>query len=220
MRELCGERPILVRMLLAEDLVVLLVATSSGDLPRHSGTQSALAAALLVELAESRRVTIVDDDVVRTDTTTTDDPILDAALAALAERQPVTDAVAAIVPDLYVRLLDRLVERGILAPKARNLVPLAPRHIWRVADTTRRDHLRVWLAGVLSGHSAADQWSAALISLLHALNLVDVVTDGTAAFERAEEISRSGWAAAAVIHPIIDRGHLLADFSAVPGPQF
>jgi len=199
---------------------VLLVSKSSGELPRRSGTQSALAAAVLVELVECGRVVLDDQGLVHVVAAApVGDPVLDPALAVLVERQPVVDAVAGIMPGLYVWLLDRLVARGILAPRARNVVPLGAKYVWRVVDTAPRERLRGWLADVLAGNAALNQWSAALISLLHAVNAVDVVVKGPDAFRRADEISRSGWAASAVVHPLIDRSHLFADFSGMPGPM-
>ncbi|MFI7680349.1 GPP34 family phosphoprotein [Actinophytocola sp. NPDC049390] len=208
-------------MALAEDLLVLLVGKSSGELPRRSGTQSALAAAVLVELVECGRVVLDDQDLVHVvSAAPVGDPLLDGALGVLVEGLPVVDAVAGITPPgLYVWLLDRLVARGILAPRARNFVPLGSKYVWRVVDTAPRERLRGWLAGVLAGHTALNQWSAALISLLYAVNAVDVVVEGSDAFRRADEISRSGWAASAVVHPLIDRSHLFADFSGMPGPM-
>jgi hypothetical protein len=194
-------------MLLAEDLLVLLIPRSSGELPKYGGTQSALAAALLVELEGKGRLEVDEDLWTRlVDGTPLGEPLLDDPLATLDEDgEPVADVVTRLVPGIHVNLLDRLAEQGVLTPRARAPLSLASKYVWRLADAEPRERLRFRLAAVLSNQLAPDQWSGSLISLLYAVNAVDLVAEGEQCWERAEEISRAHWCGEVVTHPRLDQ---------------
>jgi hypothetical protein len=225
-------------MLLAEDLLVLLVPTTVGELPRRSGTQAALAAALLVELAGAGRLAVeqhVDDEddfamVTVADPTPLGEEILDGALAIVAAEAPaeVEQLIGLLVPGLYVRLLDRLVARGLLARTTRPLTfGVASKHVWRVADHGRREWLRRWLCGVAFGQIALDQWSGVLIGLLGALDAIDEVGVGNdkAARGRITEIAEGGWAGDEISKAINEAGlralagktHIIDSMITFPG---
>lgn len=206
-------------MLLAEDLLVLLVPTAVGELPRKGGTQAALGAALLVELAGAGRLAIshhVDDDddfttVTVVDPTPLGEEILDVALAIVAAEAPaeVEQLIGLVVPGLYVRLLDRLVSRGLLVRTTRPLTfGVVSKHVWQVADHGRREWLRNWLAGVVLGHLAPDQWSVVLIGMLDALDATDELGVGNdkAVHGRITEITEGGWAGNEVTRAISEAG--------------
>lgn len=185
-------------MLLAEDLLVLLVPTAAGELPRRSGTQAALAAALLVELAGAGRLAVSDDATTVTvlDPTPLGDEVLDAALAAAEEPAEIGEMIDRLTPGLYVRLLDRLASRGLLTRSTRLLTfGVVSKHVWQVADHGRREHLRSWLAAVVLGHAPLDQWSGVLISLLDTLDATDELGLGKGHGLRIAEIAESGWTA-------------------------
>ncbi|MBB4907437.1 hypothetical protein H4W32_007509 [Actinophytocola algeriensis] len=97
-----------------------------------------LAAALLLELAKAGRLGVDWDGARRLHVFTDDhsrsgDALFDSALAA--DGALVADVRQALVPGLHVRLMDRLAQRGVLTARSRI-------GIWRLADRTRRDHLR------------------------------------------------------------------------------
>lgn len=197
-------------MLLAEDLLVLLVPTVVGELPRRAGTQAALAAAVLVELAGTGRLAVSDDDddlvvVTVVDPTPLGDEILDAALAAAPGE--VSDLIEALMPGLYVRLLDRLASRGLLVRSTRPLTfGVVSKHVWQVADHEHREMLRRWLGGVVFGHTPPDQWSGVLLGMLDALNAIDELGVGNdpAVYDRISQLADGGWAGTEVTRAIAE----------------
>lgn len=184
-----------VRVLLAEDLLILLAKRVNVDPPRRGGTQAVLTAALLLELAKAGRLGVDRDGAGRLhvfvdDAAASGDALLDTALAAVGtvDGALVEDVVRAVVPGLHVRLLDRLAERGVLSARSRL-------GVWRLADRSRRDHLRTWLADVLLARAAPDWGSGALISLLHMVHATSVVAGGSPAAARATAIADGDWPA-------------------------
>lgn len=191
-------------MLLAEDLLVLLIRESTGEIPRV-GTRRVVGAAVLAELVAAGRIAADEDPARLTvlDRTPLGDPVLDDALAAI-EPGSVTEVVRQVMRGLLVRLLDRLAARGVLTPRARRWFPVTSTYIWRVADTTRREQLRAWLAPVLLGQAQPDAWSSALITLLHAVDAVDELVADPAARARAEEISEGHWPQTSVVRSVAE----------------
>lgn len=193
-----------MRVLLAEDLLILLAKRVNVDPPRRGGTQAALAAALLLELAKAGRLGVDWDGARRLhvfadDHSPSGDDLFDSALAAVAAADGglVVDVVRAVVPGLHVRVLDRLAARGVLTARSRM-------GIWRLADRTRRDHLRAWLSDVLLDRTAPDWGSGALISLLHMVSATSVVVSGRPAAARATAVADGDWPADETTKAIAD----------------
>jgi hypothetical protein len=188
-------------VLIAEELLLLIVGRGCGELPRREGTQTALAAAVLVEVAASGRLAVDPLDVTIADDTPLDDPILDAV------REPGTVSELLRIPGLYRRLLDRLTEQGVLTTTTRWwTLGLASKTVWRPADPTLRDELKEPLKAVLGGLSEPDVRTGTLIALLHAMDVLHTVLDrpGDEAMERAEEIADGDWPADEVTKAIIE----------------
>jgi golgi phosphoprotein 3 len=192
-------------VLLAEELLILLIRESTGEIPKRTGTRRVLAAAVLAELAAAGRVAADVDPACLTvvNRAPLGDPVLDEALAAI-EPGPVTAVVRLVMPGLLVRLLDRLAAQGVLMPRARRWVPVTSRFVWRVADTARREQLRARLAAVLLGEAQPDRWSATMIALLHAVDGVGEIVAEPAAQMRAEEISERHWPEGGVIKAVAE----------------
>lgn len=187
--------------MIAEELLLLVVGKACGELPRRQGTQTALAAAVLIEVAASGRLAIDPPDVTIQDDTPLDDPILDAV------REPGTLQDLLNAPGLYRRLLDRLTEQGVLTKSTRRwTLGLMSRTVWRPADPTLRDDLKESLTAVLVKGSEPDVRTGALISLLCAMEVLDKVLDSLSdeALERAEEIADGDWPADEVTKAIIE----------------
>jgi hypothetical protein len=189
-------------VLIAEDLLVLLVDRSCGELPKHKGTQTALAAAVLIEVASSGRLAIDPPTV----TIVADAPLTDPILDAVRKPGTVPELIAAIIPGLHRRLLDRLTEQGVLTKSTRWwTMGLVPRAVWRPADSTHRDDLRRTLATVLLGRSEPNVRTGALITLATELGVFDILLDDhyDEAARRAEEITASDWPADEVTKAIV-----------------
>ena len=178
-------------MLIAEELLLLVVGKACGELPRRQGTQTALAAAVLIEVAASGRLAIDPPDVAIVDDTPLDDPILDAV------REPGTVRDLLHEPGLYRRLLDRLTEQGVLTKVTRRWTfGLMSRIVWRPADPALGDQRKGSLTTVLVGESQPDVRTGALISLLCAMDVLEKVLGSLSdeAMQRAEEIADGDWA--------------------------
>jgi hypothetical protein len=171
-------------MLLAEELVLLLVPRATGAAPTRPGIHSALAATVLVELADG-------DGLDYEDGWLTVCPGAAHPMASALADGTVDDLMQALAPGLYRATLDRLTAEGLLTrhPGWRGAR-------WRLADSHRRDHLHAELAVVLLDDLPADARTGPLIMLLTALGVVDTVFAGLtpAGRQRAGLIARAGWA--------------------------
>jgi hypothetical protein len=170
-------------MVLAEELVLLLVSRATGVVPVRPGVHSALAAAVLVELADSGHLDFEDGWL-------TVSPG-DHPMAGGLTDGTVDDLMDTLTPGLYQATLDRLTTGGALTL----------RHgwrgdQWRLAGHGRRDRLHAELAAVLLDEHAPDGRTGPLIMLLTTLGLVETVFTGLtpAARHRADVITRAGWA--------------------------
>jgi hypothetical protein len=166
-------------MLLAEELLLLLVRKQVRRTAPGHATPAALAAAVLVELAETGQVTISDNQV----TFHLGDghpfaPALDSAT--------VEDAILRTGDGLYPALVRRLTEQGTLTRGTRFGF-----RAWWVTDTPRRDALLAELTEVLANDVRPTTRTATLIGLLHALRVIGKVIPGL----RPAGLFRAAWLA-------------------------
>lgn len=201
----------MVGMLIAEDLLLLLYDDESGK-PGADGTRldNALAGALLVELSLRGQVEVADGSgavkngrLVVVDPATTDDPVLDEALSVLAEKDGKTpkQLLGPLKKGLRQRLLDQLAARGIVEARAGKVLGLFPTTRWPAVDSAHEAQVRERLRSVLVVGLDPDPHTAALTSLLHAVDALHKVVpsdDRRALKRRAKEISEGAWAAEAV----------------------
>lgn len=196
------------RVLLAEELLLLALDDESGKVV-VTELDKGLAGAVLVELTLAERIRVAEKGesvragrLVLRPGPEPGDPILAGALALLAHRegrkpQYVLDALA---KDLRRRLADRLVQAGVLRREKRKMLGLFPAERLPAQDSTHEATVRERIRDALCG-AEPDERTAALISLLSALNAVTKVVDvpdRRAANRRAKEIAKGQWAAAAV----------------------
>jgi hypothetical protein len=195
-------------MLLAEELLLLALDDESGKVV-VTELDKGLAGAVLVELMLAERVRVAEKGesvragrLVLRPGPAPADPILANGLAVLAHREGrkpeyVLDALA---NDLRRKLADRLVEAGVLRREKRKVLGLFPAERLPAQDSTHEATVRERIRAALAG-ARPDERTAALISLLSALNAVTTVVavpDKRAANRRANEIAKGQWAAAAV----------------------
>lgn len=198
-------------MLIAEDLLLLFYDDESGR-ASFDGTKVgyALAGAVLVELSMLGKVGIAErGEAVRTgrimvrDETPTGDDVLDTGLKRLAHRtgQKPKGVLGSLRKDLRERLLERLADSGHLRRDKRKILGLFPSTRWPSANAVHKNQVRESLRSALVSGTRPDDRTAALISLLVAIDGVTKVvpTDHKKATKRrAKEISESDWAAEAV----------------------
>jgi hypothetical protein len=202
-------------MLIAEDLLLLLTDDTSGRLAVPAAqADAALGGAALAELALLGKVDLSSEAdagkpgrlIVR-DPSPPGDAVLDAALAIVLAH-PGKKPPAVIRPlgkHLGQALHERLTAAGVLRAQQARVLGIFPAHRWPAQDTSHEEHLRQQLAGALTGQTAPDCRTAALVALLHALNCEHKVIDprqyGLSRRQlqaRAEQIAKGNWASAAV----------------------
>jgi hypothetical protein len=221
-------------MLLAEDLLLLLTDDNTGKLAA-SGTEVdvALGGALLVELALTDRVDVAGADervregrlMVR-NASPTGDGLLDEALTLVVqlEGKKPQSVVARLGKRARVRLYERLVESGVLRAEAGRVLGIFPTHRWPSNDAAHESSIRTALLTALREGATEEARTAALISLLLALNAVHKTVDPdslglskTELKQNAKRIAEGDWAAKAVRQAIdsINAAVIAATSSAV-----
>ncbi|GAB3418522.1 GOLPH3/VPS74 family protein [Flindersiella endophytica] len=200
-------------MLIAEDILLLLTDDETGkSITDSTRVDYALAGAVLLELAEHGKVDVAGPDgpvkkgrlYVR-DPAPTGSAELDAGLAVIAEkdRRP-QDVVGKLAKGLRDRLLNGLASRGVLRREQGKILGLFPTTRWPAADSAHEQDLRGRLHAVLVVGSTPDPRTAAVISLLWAIDAVPKVVAGLAGVDkrmvkqRAKAIAKGEWASDAV----------------------
>jgi hypothetical protein len=197
--------------LIAEDLVLLLLDDETGKLEHSTYLDTGIGGALLVELALAENVSVVKDSgflarskVHVSSAPPPTDPVLAEALALVGEKpRTAEDLVGRLGKKRRDVLLDRLRQRGILEEKEHLALGLIPRKRWPTVDSTHEAEVRRSLGDALRRDVRPDQRTAALVSLLSALDLAHKVVDreghsGREVKKRAKEIAEGDWSAKAV----------------------
>ena len=196
-------------MLLAEDLLLLLTDDETGRL-LVSGqyVDVALAGAQLVQLSLDRRVDLDERKrLVVLDPSPTGDPLLDGALAVVAQRagKKPSAVLGALGKGLRGQLYARLAAAGVLRSEPGKVLGLFPRTSWPTASAEHETAVRRGLEGLLVHGLTPDPRSAALVALLHALRSTHKVVDPKEhdlkrreLDRRAKEIAEGSWGSTAV----------------------
>jgi hypothetical protein len=197
-------------VLIAEDVLLLLVDDATGKfLVDSTRLDNVLAGAVLVELATTERLgfpaegsRVKRSRMVVVDPTPPGDPVLDRALATVAAGRPAKpeQLIAKLRKRLRVTLLERLSTAGALRRSTRKVMGILPRTSWPAAHSSHKRELGARLQAVLVGGATPDGRTAALVSLLTAVNATHKVVDGDkkAVRARAKDIAAGEWAGAAV----------------------
>lgn len=198
-------------MLIAEDLLLLTYHDETGK-PAVDGTrlEYGLAGALLLELSLQGKVTVAGpgedvkrDRLVVRDSGATGDDVLDHALTLLADDEGAKpkNVLGQLRKGTRDRLLRRLAERGLLREESGKVLGIFPTTRWPAADASHEAAVRQRLHDVLVTGLEPDPRTAALVSLLLAVDAVTKVVpsdDRRAVKRRAKEIADGAWAADAV----------------------
>jgi len=197
-------------MRIAEEILLLLVDDRTGRfLVDSTKLDNVLAGAVLVELATIERVGFAPAGgrmkrrrMVVLDPTPPGDPMLDRALATIAAGRPAKPdrLIAELRKGLRSKLLERLSEAGAVRRSTRRVLGIVPRTTWPAADSRHKQELRARLQDVLVAGASPDSRTAALVSLLAAVNAAHKVVDGDKKVvrARAKDIAAGDWAGAAV----------------------
>jgi hypothetical protein len=197
--------------LIAEDLLLLLLDDQKGTVVGSTDLDTALGGAVLMELAMIGAVTVSAKTRVWRSARVSvdpaaapDDDVLRAGLAVVAEKErSAEDLVRRLGKGVKDQLTGRLERRGILERREHRVLGLFPRTRWPAADTTHEDAVRRSLTGVLVQGLTPEPRTAALISLLSAIDRAHKIVDrdrlpARQVRKRAKEIAKGDWAATAV----------------------
>lgn len=165
----------LMKLNLAEELA-LLVYDEAGAL--RAGVQKVdygLAGGLLMELMLAERLAVPEKRVVVTDSRPTGDPIVDQALDRIAAdrrgRKP-KDWIGPLSKGLRGRVLDRLVEAGVLRRETRRVLRVFSRTRYPSAtgaEPLQEGEIRRRLLAAVDGTGPVDRRTAALCALVRAM---------------------------------------------------
>jgi Golgi phosphoprotein 3 GPP34 len=194
---------------LAEDLFLLVCHEASGRARISTAyLDLGLGGALLLNLVLRERITLVDDHVAVVDHALLGDPLLDAALGAIAED------VRSREPEYWVRHLakgaraavqSRLVAAGVLQRDDHNVLGVIPVHHTHQIDGRIEHELVQRLHDAVVLDHTASRETAALVSLALAVGLEQHLfprSDRRAIRRRMHEIADGDWVGAAVKHAI------------------
>ncbi len=200
--------------MLAEHLLVLLYDPETGrPLVSSDEADLALGGALLVELAERRRIDLTEPrrvtrnrTVVVVDPTPTGDDVLDESLRRISAQHSARAQVALskIAKDVRGRLLERLAAQGILKSEQTKLVGIIPATAWPAADVQTTEELKSALSHVVVGKRPPTRHEASLIALLHGVGAAATVLGdaglGRRELNRRAKAIAAGDATAQVVH--------------------
>lgn len=203
--------------LIAEDLLLLLLDDDSGK-PLADSTKlpRVLAGALVVELAMigSLRITGLDEQITKDHVVVAgsrpEDEFLrrvfDLVASASRPMKP-QKVIEKSQKNLAKELAARLVAQGCVTEKKDKVWGLFPTTTWPAQDTSREKVLRDALRSALVDGTTPSPHTAALISLISAVDLTHKViedADKKLLKRRAKEIAEGEWAGAAVRKAVSD----------------
>lgn len=196
--------------LIAEDLLLLLLNDETGKaLVDSTSLDRVLAGGLLVELSLTGQIApaaegeaVKKGRLVVRDAAPTSDELLDRTLTRLATKPVKPErAVEQLTKGLRKELLTRLAGAGLLREQRGRALGIFPTTSWPAIDVTHETQLRAELTEVLEADRPPSERTAALVSLLAAVDAAAKVigaTDKRAAKRRAKELAAGEWAGAAV----------------------
>ncbi|MEO3800049.1 GPP34 family phosphoprotein [Nonomuraea sp. B1E8] len=190
---------------IAEEFLLLAYRDDKGT-PLIDSTRldSALAGALLAELAVAGRLELSGKQVAVTDPSPLGDAELDATLTRIATegkaRKPAWWVQRLKTGKLRTRLLAKLAESGVLAEERGRALGIFPVTRWPEAHPGVEADVRERVSAVLAG-ATPDARTAVLIAISHAARL-DRKVFPDASKQRIKEISEGAWTADAVAKAI------------------
>lgn len=189
-------------MLIVEELALLLMDDESGTPAAAGALYYTIGGAVLVELALEGLVELRDDKVV-TAGGAPEDPLLRAGYERVAEKpRSVHSVLARIGADQWPRVVDRLVERGVVAREKKRVLGLFRVTTLPATDTVHEEEVRQRIRAVLVDGETPDARTAALTALLSASGALPVLRPKLAwsseVARRAKELEKGNWGAEAV----------------------
>jgi hypothetical protein len=190
------------KLKLAEELLLLALNEEKGTVVMAGsiGLPYGLAGALLIELAADGLIRVEGKELVAAPGGSARDEVLDEVLGVIRSAKRTRDLkswvgkIGRSAGKLKGRLLDRLVAKGILRREEHRLLLLFPTTRYPETNPMPEYAVRERVRRALRGMTPPDGHTAALISLVHACDLVGVLFEKgerREAKKRAKEISAS-----------------------------
>ncbi|HEY1133070.1 MAG TPA: GPP34 family phosphoprotein [Nocardioides sp.] len=196
--------------ILVEDLALLLLDEAGGYIAGATTLHYTLGGALLADLALRGRIEVDDTHAVMggprvhaADGDPVTDPLLADTLARVTKKtQSAQNHLVTLGSGLWVRVVDRLVERGYVRRETKRLLRVFRWTVTPAADGSREAEVRRRIVAVLEDGADPDPRTGALIALLSGSQTLPVLRPplpwNTAAATRAKELEQGSWGASAV----------------------
>lgn len=187
---------------LAEELLLLALNDEKGTvlMAGATGLPFGLAGALLVELIEAGLLRIEGKSLVAAPAGSARDEILDGILSEVRSAKRTRDIkhwvgkIGRSGGKIRVKIAHRLVSKGVLHEEERRLLLIFPTTRYPQVDPMPEYRVRERVRAALRGMTPPDERTAALISLVHACDLIGRLFDKEErreAKKKAKEISAS-----------------------------
>lgn len=201
------------RMLVAEDLLLLLLHDEKGSVQHATHLDAVLGGALLVDLALGGHVELVPQEKrwgwtpkerVRATDDVPDDALLrEAQELVAAKERTAQDLVSRLGRTPREPLLERLADRGLVRREEGRVLGIFPRTTWPEVDGRPEDALRLRLEAVLVRDDHPDDHTGALVALLSGAGVAQKVVRSERrkprdVARRAKQLASGDWAAAGV----------------------
>jgi hypothetical protein len=203
-----GNRPdTVVYMSLAEEFLLLAYADDGTPLTDGMHLDNGLGGAVLLDLAMSQRIDVVDKRVAVLNPEPTGEPVVDQALARIGEAEKSRKPgywVSKFAKDTRPRVLEKLVADGVLTMEKDRVLGVFPRTRYPSAQGTEpavETDARLRMRAAVLAEGAVQPRTAALCALVAATELdrkVFADLDRKRVKARLKEISQGEWAATAV----------------------
>ena len=200
-------------MILAEELALLAYDDEGDPVINGPGLDFGLAGAVLLELALSGRLDVVDGRLSLTGLGLPGDPVLDAVVTQIADRKDRPEPEAAIIElrkGLRERVLDQLVQAGMLRRERNRVLRVFSRTRYPSTSAEQSPaevEVRERLNAAVSEDGSVDGRTAALCALIRAVKLEREVFPGIPEDQlqaRLAAMSEGAWAAEAVMQAVHD----------------
>ncbi|MBX3044924.1 MAG: GPP34 family phosphoprotein [Candidatus Kapabacteria bacterium] len=170
-----------MELTLAEELLLLGLDDESGEIILSVSTALpyGIAGAILLELHLRNKISLTGDSVKVTDPTETGDSILDEVLNLIKIKIEAEEAkywirtINGSVDDLMDRLIDGLVNKGVLKKEEKKILWIIPIDRFPTKDPLPEVHTRILIRAIVLENQEPTERTLALLSLVRASNLID-----------------------------------------------
>jgi hypothetical protein len=165
---------------LSEEVLLLALDDEKGHVGMGvSGTlDTALAGALLLDLAIARRIKIEDKRVIVLEGPPLEDPVLNAGLSRilqLGKPKKAESIIPKLAKGLRKRLLAQLVEKGIVREEEGRVFGFFPKNRYPELNGAVEDDLRRRLRNVILAEREPDERTAAVAAVIQAADLETLI---------------------------------------------